>query len=260
MFPVIEQFHHYWYLHRDYNGSGLCSWTEGAESGMDDGVRFVGAKKVTSSKTCPTCFDFWSIDLNSYLYREKLVLADMADAMGNHTGAAFWRQQASALLVRLQQIDAFWNSTNHFFQDQYFNGTSVPVLGCEGFTALFAQVATQEQANSMAAVLNDSTRFLLKLPLPTVSRDNPHFSHSGYWKGPNWFDQTWFAYTGLKHYGHHSLAADIQRRVFVNGAGLKRNDTTPIGERYNPDDGEIIGATHFSWSAAHLLMWAAGFP
>jgi hypothetical protein len=35
------------------------------------------------------------------------------------------------------------------------------------------------------------------------------------------------------------------------------NDTTPIGEYYNPLTGERLGSTHFSWSAAHILMWAA---
>ena len=42
-------------------------------------------------------FDFHSIDLNSYLYREKLTLAAMATALGNRSGAAHWRAEASAL-------------------------------------------------------------------------------------------------------------------------------------------------------------------
>ena len=31
-----------------------------------------------------------------------------------------------------------------------------------------------------------------------VSKDNQFFNAHGYWKGPTWIDQTWFAYAGLR--------------------------------------------------------------
>ena len=40
MYPIIDGFHRFWYHHRDTLGVGLCSWTGGMESGMDDGIRF----------------------------------------------------------------------------------------------------------------------------------------------------------------------------------------------------------------------------
>ena len=48
MYPVIDGFHRFWYAHRDTLGIGLCSWTGGMESGMDDGIRFTGAQSVTN--------------------------------------------------------------------------------------------------------------------------------------------------------------------------------------------------------------------
>ena len=41
MYDATKQFHYFWYSARDVKGVGLCSWTEGMESGMDDGVRFL---------------------------------------------------------------------------------------------------------------------------------------------------------------------------------------------------------------------------
>ena len=53
MYPVVRDFHHFWYKHRDVTGTGLCSWTEGMESGMDDGVRFQPqfARSVSNAST-----------------------------------------------------------------------------------------------------------------------------------------------------------------------------------------------------------------
>ena len=41
MYIIVKQFHEFWYSARDVRGAGLCSWTQGMESGMDDGVRFM---------------------------------------------------------------------------------------------------------------------------------------------------------------------------------------------------------------------------
>jgi len=188
MYPVIDGFHRFWYTHRDTLGIGLCSWTGGMESGMDDGIRFTGAQSVTNHSTGVRTFDFHSVDLNSYLYREKLTLAAMATALGNRSGAAHWSAEASALLPILQQHffkpDAAGGGG--FFQDRYFNGSFVAVQGCEGYAALFCGVATAHQAVAVGKTLSDTKRFLLNFSLPTASAANPAFNPNGYWKGSTW--------------------------------------------------------------------------
>ena len=177
-------------------------------------------------------FDFHSIDLNSYLYREKLTLAAMATALGNRSGAAHWRAEASALLPILQQHfykpDAAGGGG--FFQDRYFNGSFVAVQGCEGYAALFCGVATAHQAVAVAKTLSDTKRFLLNFSLPTASAANPAFNPNGYWKGSTWLDQVWFAYTGLKAYGLHDLAENIKGRTLSKGRGFQAGDSTPLNE------------------------------
>ncbi len=39
------------YRFRDVKGVGMCSWTDGAESGMDNGVRFINASTVKPNST-----------------------------------------------------------------------------------------------------------------------------------------------------------------------------------------------------------------
>eukprot|EP00931_Biecheleriopsis_adriatica_P101701 TRINITY_DN76786_c0_g1_i1.p1 TRINITY_DN76786_c0_g1~~TRINITY_DN76786_c0_g1_i1.p1 ORF type:complete len:722 (+),score=150.56 TRINITY_DN76786_c0_g1_i1:36-2168(+) len=273
MYPVIERFHSFWYVHRDVRGVGLCSWTEGMESGMDDGVRFMPqfARTVANSSSHVSTLDFWSVDLNSYLYHEKNVLASMAGQLGLPAASQRWARAAEELLPRLQ--DAFFVAGSQgrgFFQDVYFNGSALPIQGSEGYAALFTGVATLPQALAFAETLSDPDKFLLNFSLPTVSKQNRYYNAKGYWKGPTWLDQTWFAYAGLKRYvglarqqGEvkaatklQKLSAELKRRVFRVGKGFAANDTTPLNEHYDAETGEPLGATHFGWTAAHTLMWA----
>ena len=45
--------------------------------------------------------------------------------------------------------------------------------------------------------------------------------------------------------------------MFLRGSGMRHGDVTPIHEYYDPITGGQLGSPHFSWSAAHILMWAA---
>lgn len=40
------------------------------------------------------------------------------------------------------------------------------------------------------------------------------------------------------------------------GKGFATNDTMPFTEHYDPDTGFAEGVPQFSWTAAHVLMWA----
>jgi putative isomerase len=94
------------------------------ESGMDDGVRFTAAKSVSNKTTGVHSFDFHSIDLNAYLYKEKRTLATMAAVLGNASGVRHWTAQADTLRPRLQQY--FYNPDpgggSGWFQDKHCLG------------------------------------------------------------------------------------------------------------------------------------------
>jgi hypothetical protein len=193
MYPIIEAFHHYTYKTHDTRGVGMCSWKWSSESGMDNGVRFKfgglhnGEAQIEYNKSVPCetnmkghygkcgTYDFWSVDINAYLYREKGVLAQMATLLHNTSGAAYWKADAAQLLPRLREMfyvpaaapsspsspaTVAASTSNRtpkapkapkagFFQDRFFNQSMMPVRGCEGFAALFCGVASPTQASSM---------------------------------------------------------------------------------------------------------------
>mmetsp|Transcript_46938 Transcript_46938/g.109862 ORF Transcript_46938/g.109862 Transcript_46938/m.109862 type:complete len:263 (+) Transcript_46938:1-789(+) len=250
---------------------------------MDDGVRFLPqyANTVTNTSTQVRTLDFWSIDLNAYLLEDKLTLSAMAHELGFETEARSWDASAAILRVRLQetffvagkgspsQRSTEVGARTGFFSDVYFNGTALPIRGCEGYAALFAKAATLAQATQVAETLRDPEEFLLNFSLPSVSKSNQFYNPDGYWKGPTWVDQTWFAYTGLRRYQSMAkqqgdaeseaflsdLASTLRRRLFSQCKSLSSGDSTPLSEHYHPETGSPRGATHFSWTAAHVLMW-----
>ena len=85
MYPKIVKQHHWWYKFRDYDKDGVCEYgsSDGTlvaakwESGMDNAVRFDKSKMVKSAQTVFS-LNQESVDLNAYLYAEKLYLAKMA--------------------------------------------------------------------------------------------------------------------------------------------------------------------------------------
>ncbi|MPN28082.1 Glucosidase YgjK [bioreactor metagenome] len=104
----------------------------------------------------------------------------------------------------------------------------------------------------MLPLLEDTTKFSTYIPFPTVAADNPKYNPKGYWRGPIWLDQTYFAIRGLRNYGYSKKADEYTLQVFDRLQGLK--DDAPIHENYDTHSGERLKAPHFSWSAAHLLM------
>ena len=85
-----------------------------------------------------------------------------------------------------------------------------------------------------------------------IAADNPKYNPRGYWRGPIWLDQTYFAIRGLRNYGYHKLADEYTLQVFDRLNGLKEG--APIHENYGTHTGERLKAPHFSWSSSHLLM------
>jgi putative isomerase len=114
-------------------------------------------------------------------------------------------------------------------------------------------VATPEQAQRVAKTLADTTHFSTYVPFPTVDYSHPGFDPSrGYWRGPVWVDQVYFAIQGLRNYGYSQQADELQQAFLNHAEGIFTN--APLRENYHPLTGAGLNAKHFSWTAAHILM------
>jgi len=87
-----------------------------------------------------------------------------------------------------------------------------------------------------------------------LSAEHPEFNpDGGYWRGPNWLDQSYFGIIGLHNYGYPHEACEASRKLMHNGEGVLKKGL-PIRENYHPISGTGLEAKNFSWSAAHFIL------
>jgi len=264
LYPLLVHSHEFWYAHRDHDGDGLCEYgsTDGTmeaarwESGMDNAVRFDEIEMLENHSRAWS-MNQESVDLNSYLYREKLALRDLATVLGLVEEADRWESEAASLRNKILST-MFDDITGWFYDTNIDSGEIVPVMGPEGWIPLWAGVATEAQASRVRATLLDPEVFRTHVPFPTVARDHPGFSE-GYWRGLVWLDQVYFAIEGLRAYGYKDDAEALTALVLanLNGAAVPGE---PLYENYHPLTGEGRNVRHFSWTAAHLLLLALEDP
>lgn len=258
MYPKLLAYYQWWYNKRDHNRNGMCEYgsTDGTieaaawESGMDNAIRFDDAQMLKNeSYNDAWSFNQESVDLNAYLALECKLLNKFASLLGVTFDAPDYREQVA---------DYFFDSGIGFFFDKRINdGSFIQEPGCEAYTPLWTEVATAEQVKKMMPLLTDTTKFSTYIPFPTIAADNPKYNPRGYWRGPIWLDQTYFAIRGLRNYGYHELADAYTLQVFDRLQGLKEG--APIHENYGTHTGERLKAPHFSWSSVHLLMLYADY-
>ena len=260
IYPKIRRQHNWWYSHRDHDGDGLCEYgsTDGSliaakwESGMDNAVRFDHSEILQNGEGAFS-LNQESVDLNAYLYIEKLRLMDMAEILQKHHEAKAYARAAAELKIQMQ--NQFYDADTGWFYDTSIDGgTFIKVLGCEGWIPLWAQVATPEQAAAVRVKMMDPNHFFTKVPFQTLSASHPDFNpEGGYWRGPTWLDQAYFGVRGLHKYGYDQDAIAATEKLLHNTEGVLEKGKS-IRENYNPLTGAGLGAENFSWSAAHYLL------
>lgn len=253
MYPQLLSYYKWWYQKRDHNRNGMCEYgsadgtLEAAawESGMDNAIRFDHAVMLKNKGYEDAwSMDQESVDLNAYLALECKLLKKFAGLLKLPFDAPDYRDEVA---------DYFFDKQINFFCDRRLkDGSFLEDLGCEAYTPLWTKVATSEQVKKMLPMLLDTTKFSTYIPFPTIAADNPKYDPRGYWRGPIWLDQTYFAIRGLRNYGYTELADKYTLQVFDRLCGLKED--APIHENYGTHTGERLKAPHFSWSSSHLLM------
>jgi putative isomerase len=260
MYPKIVKQHNWWYKFRDYDKDRLCEYgsTDGTlvaakwESGMDNAVRFDKSKMVKSAQTVFS-LNQESVDLNTYLYAEKLYLAKMAKVVKSEKDITIFTKQADDLKMKIQ--NQFYDEKTGWFYDTSIDGeTFIAVMGCEGWLPLWANVATKEQAEAVINNMINPRFFNTTVPFQTLSASHPSFKpDKGYWRGPNWIDQAYFGVVGLHNYGYHEDAYKATYKLIHNAEGVLSKGTS-IRENYHPVTGKGLEAKNFSWSAGHYLL------
>ncbi len=260
MYPKLKLYHEFWYNKRDHDQDGLCEYgsTDGSliaakwESGMDNAIRFDNSKIVKNGEGAYS-INQESVDLNAYLYAEKNYLAELATLLQKIEDAQKFTKEATVLKRKIQT--QFYDVNDGWFYDTTLDGkTFIKGEGSEGWTALWAKAASQEQAEAVKEKMMNPKKFFTKVPFQTMSADHEKFNPlKGYWRGPNWLDQAYFGVKSLRNYGFNEDADKATIQILKGAEGVLGKGRS-IRENYHPLTGEGLNAQNFSWSAAHIIM------
>lgn len=256
LYPKLVKYHNWWYQYRDHDNNGLCEYgsVEGTlktarwESGMDNAVRFDDTQLL---QNLPKAWSMnqESVDLNAYLYLEKLLLGKMDSLLGEGDQKKYLKQATK--LKKLINKNMY-NKITGFYYDKKLNSKELILLqGSEGWTPLWTGVATPSIAKSVSKVMLNESKFNTYLPFPTFQADHPKFEVDGYWRGTVWVDQVMFAIEGLKKYQLNREEKVLQSKFFRNAAGFYNQEA--LRETYNPFTGTGETAHNFSWTASCIL-------
>jgi alpha,alpha-trehalase len=221
----------------------------GAESGWDYTCRWF--KDERSFTTIDTS-SIIPVDLNCLLFNLEQVIAESYHISGNEEKSNEYKLLAER---RKQAIRKYcWSGTAGFFVDYDWQDKSQKtILSLAGLAPLFFKLATQEQADSVAAIIEN--QFLKAGGLICTLQETGQ-----QWDAPNgWAPLQWMAVIGLENYGFHKLASTIAERWMKLNTDVF-NRTGKLMEKYNVVDthleaggGEYEGQDGFGWTNGVLL-------
>ena len=247
--------HPHWHningLNRYYDINALHDLAE-AESGWDMTTRF--ERK---------CLDFLPIDLNALLFKYETDFAHAAEVLGDEDAHIDWLEKAA---IRHAKVDTLmWNeSKNSYFDYNYVKQAQSGVWSLAAYYPLWAGMASDEQAASMAKHLS---KFMKKGGLSSTTRPLVDMSIFGsiktQWAYPNgWAPLHYIATEGLERYGYHDQAKQVASAwISTNLTWFKQHGE--FIEKYNvvsptspPKDGVYPSQSGFGWTNAIFVYYA----
>lgn len=291
MYPKLIKYHKWWYTNRDHDKNGIAEYggmvhrdnnspeeiilAAAWESGMDNAVRFdvegygkddIGIKvfenRDVDNRLLGYSINQESVDLNSFLYAEKIYLSNIAKILENEEESKEFER--SAEYVKEYINEKMYDVQTGYYYDLQFDEKGERKLlvnrgkGTEGYIPLWANVADKEKAKKVVENVLDENVMNTYLPFPTAAKDNPKYNPTKYWRGPVWLDQAYFGIVGLNNYGYSEEAKELTVKLFENSEGLMSDGA--IRENYNPETGEGLHCSNFSWSASvYYLLYKEFF-
>jgi len=267
-FPKLQKYIDFWLNDMDENKNGLSEWMSAPHTGMDNQHERAG---YWLDRNCE------GVDLNSYLVRETLAFARLAELAGKQQLANHYRVISVQRKTRIRE--ELWDENDGFYYDhkkdrdqpiakslwvgarlneQSAGQWKIPVRSVAAFSAMWAGVATESQANAMVTrYLTNPREFWSPYPVSALSKSEFGYNTraqegdmGGSWRANTWIPANYMIYHGLKWYGYDGIASSMARRTvdLIEKAGNR--------EYYNSETGEGMGLDpYWGWSLlGHFFM------
>jgi hypothetical protein len=204
-----------------------------------------------------------AVDTSSQMVLFAHDLAEFAGILGKTAEAAQFRREAAETAAQVNQL--MWDPGRKFYFDLTWEGARVPVKTIAGFWPLIAGIPSKEQADALAAELQNTNTFHRLHRVPTLAADQRGYDpRGGYWCGAVWAPTDTMIIRGLERCGHTQLARDIAlNHLSCMGEVFKRTGT--VWENYAPDSlapGKPAMQDFVGWTGlgpiVYLLEFAIG--
>lgn len=222
---------HEWFMTDTQADRGLCTWN-GMDAGWDNSPRWTdgGAKEA--------------VDLNCYLYLDRVELAKMARTLGREEDANAWQERAADFAALIRRFH--YDPERGIFNDTRADGSVSVRLAPVIYHPLWVGIASREEAQEAVPLLSDPKVFGTAWPLPVVAAGDPAYEPDGrLWQGQVWVNINWQVIRGLQRMGFKEATEALRQKT------LELIESKPLfWECYHPDTGAGLKTHNYAWTAA----------
>ena len=185
------------------------------------------------------------VDQTCFLAMSERAMIEMCQRTGR---VEMMRKYERLLAKRTEAIRTkMWDPETLFFYSLYRDtDEKIPIRTLQGFLALTAGLATEEQAEELVKQLTDPSLFWSKYPVTTSAMDEPTFDPDGFWRGDMWPPTNYLIALGLNRYGYYDIAIELAEKT----QELLGKYDGHAYERYNGVEGIGIGVKDYCWGVA----------
>ncbi|MEP0366430.1 MAG: trehalase family glycosidase [Cyclobacteriaceae bacterium] len=280
---VREKFYHLqafvnnYKAHHRHKATGLYYWQNDVAIGVDnDPATFFRPEKSSGS-----------IYLNCLMYKELLAMVYLAEQLNIKEVGEEFANDAIALKSAIQEH--CWDERDGFFYSVDLNLTPVDnhedrTLGLpfiihsgyprdydcliqrievwSGFLALWAGVATPEQAKRVVEHYSDPRTFNSPSGVRTLSKMEKMYNlrasaNPSNWRGPIWGVSNYMVFRGLADYGFNKEAKELATKtISLFGRDFEKNGG--LHEYYEPETGEPLlnlGFQNWNYLVINMIAW-----
>lgn len=265
--------------HQRHAATGLYFWNDDMAIGVDnDPCTYMRPARSSGS-----------IFLNCLMYRELLALAYLCDRLNQAEIGDLYRRDAAELKAAVQKH--CWDERDGFFYSVDLN--LLPYEGkpfaadpsirlhsgyprdydCliqridvwSGFLAMWAEIATPEQARRMVERYRDPRTFNAPYGVRTLSKLEKMYNvrasgNPSLWTGPVWGVSNYLVFRGLVKYGHDAEARELaDKTIRLFSRDLERFGA--LHEYYLPESGEPVlnrGFQNWNYLVLNMAAWREG--
>jgi len=244
--PFLERNHRFWMDRSDRDADGLAEWTWSGQT-ADNSPLYDEYTKHTG----------WippvaSVQLNAFLYRDAMTLAQFSEILGKKREAAAYRKAAEQRAEAFMKI-CYLPKEKRFWDYNHATGRHCKVKTFYMFWPIWAgmKMPAQVKKDLIENVLLDPRQFLGDIPFPSVAYDEPTYDSHGYWRGRIWPQISFWLLEMLVAEGYIKEADQAADRLF---SAWTREATYPENLCSDANAYSAAGVPDYNWGIAFVSL------